>query len=76
MTTLARGLHESTTAPVQFAAGAAFLQPLLRERGYPIVAAITAGGQYENADKRPESDIDFGLGRILDGIDVLIAGKQ
>jgi AcrR family transcriptional regulator len=76
MATLSRGLHDSTTAPVQSAAVAAFLQPLLRERGYPILSTMLAGGQYEDDEELPERDNGFGLVRILDGIEVMIAGKQ
>lgn len=48
-----------------------FLLPLLRERGYPLVAALLAGERYSE-EGMEQSDVDFGLGRILDGIEVLI----
>jgi len=69
---LARDLHETTTPPVQSAAVASFLQPLLVERGYPILASMMSGGQYEDDAELPEADVEFGLTRILDGIDVQI----
>lgn len=73
--TLARDLHDSNAPPVQSAAVAEFLQPLLRDRGFPHVAAIMAIGDYED-DDLDDTDIEFGLGRILDGIDVLVASRN
>jgi AcrR family transcriptional regulator len=69
---LDRDLRESTTAPVQSAAVGQFLQPLLRERGYPKVSGIMSSGGYVD-DELDDGDIDFGLARILDGIEALIA---
>jgi AcrR family transcriptional regulator len=69
---LARDLHETTTPPIQSAAVASFLQPLLVERGYPILASMMSGGQYEDDDELPEADVEFGLTRILDGIEVQV----
>ncbi len=47
-----------------------FLYPLLAERGYPLLAAMLAGGEY--ADSPVEPDVEFGLNRILDGIERLV----
>jgi AcrR family transcriptional regulator len=69
---LARDLRETTTPPVQSAAVASFLRPLLAERGYPILASMMSGGQYEDDDELPEADVEFGLTRILDGIEVQV----
>lgn len=48
--------------------------PLLREHGYPVLAAIMAGDDY--SDDLDEDDLTFGLTRILDGIDVLITTNK
>jgi AcrR family transcriptional regulator len=71
---LARNLTESTAAPVQSVMG--FLQP--RMHVFPRVAAIMASGEYrDEEDPTPDlkEDVEFGLGRILDGIDALIANQ-
>jgi AcrR family transcriptional regulator len=68
---LARDLHQSTDPPVQSAAVGEFLMPLLLERGFPLVARMLSGGGYEDGEI-DDHDIDFGLHRILDGIEVLI----
>lgn len=67
--TLTRDLAASDRAPVQTRAVTDFLQPLLSERGLPILAAMLASGEYRDSH---EGIVDFGLDRILDGIDVLI----
>jgi AcrR family transcriptional regulator len=66
MATLASDLVDP--APVQSMTG--FLYPLLHDRGFPITAALLAAGQYEDGPVGP--DIDFGLARILDGIELRI----
>ncbi|QWF76749.1 TetR/AcrR family transcriptional regulator [Amycolatopsis sp. CA-230715] len=48
-----------------------FLLPRMAERGFPITASVYGGGGYDDAEL-PEADIDFGLDRILDGIQVLV----
>ena len=68
---LSRDLREAGTPPVQSSAVTEFLQPRLSARGYPILATMLAGGRYE--DTPADHDVEFGLGRILDGIDALIA---
>lgn len=70
---LARDLVDSTATPVQSAEVTGFLYPLLRERGFPILADMVAGGQY--ADSATGPDVGFGLDRILDGIEVRIAAS-
>ncbi|RBQ15112.1 TetR/AcrR family transcriptional regulator [Spongiactinospora rosea] len=52
-----------------------FLRPLLNERGFPRLAAMMAGGNYEVNDFT-DSDIEFGLNRIIAGIDALIDTKR
>ncbi|MDI5979015.1 TetR/AcrR family transcriptional regulator [Amycolatopsis magusensis] len=51
-----------------------FLQPRLRERGYPRVAAVL-GGDY-GEDGMQDTDVEFGLDRILDGIEALVAQRR
>lgn len=50
---------------------AAFLEPRLRHH-FPIVAQVMAVGEYDDAEGLTDADADFGLDRILDGIDSLI----
>ncbi|MBE1463596.1 TetR/AcrR family transcriptional regulator [Kibdelosporangium phytohabitans] len=68
---LVRGLTESTAAPLQSVLD--FLQPRLQ--GFPRVATLMASGEYrDEEDPAPDlkDDVEFGLGRILDGIHALI----
>lgn len=67
---LARDLAASERTPVQSPEVVGFLYPLLAERGYPLVAEMLVGGEYTDSPAGP--DIEFGLNRILDGIDRLI----
>ncbi|EDY54757.1 TetR family transcriptional regulator [Streptomyces sp. SID5470] len=68
-----RDVRDSSAAPVQSAAVARFLQPLLHEHGYPILASMMTNHEYD--DGIGDDDVDFGLTRILDGIEVLIARR-
>jgi AcrR family transcriptional regulator len=68
-----RDVRESSAAPVRSAAVSRFLQPLLREHGYPILASMMTEDAYD--DEVHEDDVEFGLTRILDGIEVLIARR-
>ncbi|MBN6041902.1 TetR/AcrR family transcriptional regulator [Amycolatopsis sp. 195334CR] len=52
-----------------------FLQPLLRERGYPRVAEVLSGADYGEEGMR-DTDVEFGLNRILDGIEALIDQRR
>lgn len=72
---LGRDLGTVNTSPEQAAAVAAFLQPMLRERGYGPVTDLMAGAGYEG-DAFDDGDVDFGLQRILDGIEVLIEQRR
>jgi AcrR family transcriptional regulator len=71
---LTRSLKNSRTSPVEAAAAMEFLRPLLQERGYPLLSTISAGGAY--ADDPEFADEEFGLERILDGVEVLIARRR
>jgi AcrR family transcriptional regulator len=77
MATLTRDINESSATPVQSAAVAEFLQPRLNHR-FPLVAAIMLAGDYRDEEDTTElkDDIEFGLARILDGIDVLISQRK
>ena len=68
-----RDVRNSSAAPVQSAAVTRFLQPLLHEHGYPILASMMTHDEYDDAIG--DDDVDFGLTRILDGIEVLIARR-
>jgi AcrR family transcriptional regulator len=69
-----RDLRENTSASVQPAAVARFLEPRLQELGYSVLASLMAGDEY--TDEIHDDDVTFGLDRILDGIEVLIAQKR
>ncbi|MFI5693910.1 TetR/AcrR family transcriptional regulator [Kribbella sp. NPDC051586] len=69
-----RDLRDSTTTSVEPAAVTRFLEPRLHELGYTVLAGLMAGNHY--TDEIHDADVTFGLGRILDGIDVLITQKQ
>ncbi|GAA3138916.1 AcrR family transcriptional regulator [Kribbella aluminosa] len=68
-----RDVRDSITTSVEPAALTRFLEPRLHELGYSLLAALMTGGQY--TDEVHDADVSFGLDRILDGIDVLIAQK-
>jgi len=67
---LANDLAASEAPPVQSPEVTGFLYPLLAERGYPLIAAMLMGGDYADSPVGP--DIEFGLNRILDGIEQLV----
>ncbi len=59
----------------QWAAAKAFIAPLLHKRHYPILASIIAS-ERSAIEEPPVDDVEFGLNRILDGIDSLIAARK
>jgi AcrR family transcriptional regulator len=67
---LANDLSASPRTPVQSPAVVGFLYPLLAERGYPLLASMLRGGDY--ADSASGPDVEFGLERILAGIERLV----
>lgn len=67
---LANDLATSDSAPVQSAEVFGFLLPRLAESGYPLIATMLTEGVY--ADDPGGPDVEFGLTRILDGIERLI----
>jgi AcrR family transcriptional regulator len=69
---LARQLGASDNTPVQAEQVGRFLVPRLVEGGYPMLTSLYLNHEYED---ELDDDLDFGLARILDGIDVLIAKK-
>ncbi|GAA2152708.1 TetR/AcrR family transcriptional regulator [Actinomadura napierensis] len=69
-----RDLRQNGADSVQSTAVQEFLLPLLHEHGYPIVASLMVGSDY--SDVIDDSDVTFGLTRILDGIDGLLEGNR
>lgn len=67
---LARQLGASDNTPVQAEQVGRFLVPRLIEGGYPMLTAMYTNQEYEDG---LDDDLEFGLARILDGIEVLIA---
>ncbi|OXM50502.1 TetR/AcrR family transcriptional regulator [Amycolatopsis alba DSM 44262] len=64
----------NASPPEQAQALGGFLGPRLRERGYPRVAAVISGEAYSE-EGIEDADVEFGLGRILDGIEMLIGRR-
>lgn len=69
---LARDLGATSTSPEEGAAVAAFLEPRLRARGSTFIADLLWGAAPYAEATFDEDDVEFGLQRILDGIEVLI----
>jgi AcrR family transcriptional regulator len=69
---LARDLGATSTSPDEGAAVAAFLEPQLRARGSTFIADLLGGAAPYAEATFDEDDVEFGLLRILDGIEVLI----
>ncbi|QNE22838.1 TetR/AcrR family transcriptional regulator [Kribbella qitaiheensis] len=66
---LFRQLAASNSAPVESQAVGEFLVPQLVAAGYDKVLSLYMNQEYEDT---VDDDLDFGLNRILDGIQVLI----
>jgi AcrR family transcriptional regulator len=66
---LVRQLGASDDVPVQAEAVGRFLVPRLVEGDYPMLTALYTNQEYEDGI---DDDLEFGLTRILDGIEVLI----
>jgi AcrR family transcriptional regulator len=66
---LVRQLGASDTAPVESPEVFDFLLPRLRSGDYPMVTAMFTNQEYNDT---VDDDLEFGLTRILDGIQVLI----
>jgi AcrR family transcriptional regulator len=71
---LAHSLNETGQAAAS-AAALEFLLPLLGDRGYPRVATLMMNMAYIE-EELPQGDVEFGLNRILDGIEALIAQRN
>jgi AcrR family transcriptional regulator len=69
-----RDLRQSSAGSAKSTTVQDFLLPLLHEHGYPIVAALMVGNDF--SDDIEDTDVTFGLNRILDGIDVLLPGNR
>ncbi|TDW86820.1 TetR family transcriptional regulator [Kribbella pratensis] len=70
---LARQLGASDRTPVQAEQVGQFLVPRLMEGGYPTLVSLYLNQEYED---ELDDDLEFGLARILDGIEVLITRKS
>jgi AcrR family transcriptional regulator len=66
---LARQLGASEQSPVQAEHVGAFLAPRLAAGNYPMLTKLYTNQEYEDG---LDDDLEFGLTRILDGIQVLI----
>jgi hypothetical protein len=74
---LARDLSSSDGRSVPSTAGTGFLSYMLQERGLPILAStisIMTSGHHEAGAL--DDDVEFGLNRILDGIEVLVRTEK
>jgi AcrR family transcriptional regulator len=65
-------VQAAATPSVQSAAVLDFLLPRLRTQGFPVLAAMLSSGAYDDTDTPTTDDVEFGLHRILDGIEALI----
>ena len=70
---LARQLEAGDNTPVQAEQVGRFLVPRLMEGDYPMMTALYTNQEYEDG---LDDDLEFGLTRILDGIEVLINRKR
>jgi hypothetical protein len=66
---MVRELTANVDVPVQAPAVGAFLVPRLHQAGLEMVAALYTNQEYED---EVDDDLDFGLTRILDGIEKLV----
>jgi AcrR family transcriptional regulator len=51
---------------------AQMMRALVSSGRYPTLARIAASGVFELAEEDPDAEFEFGLGRILDGVDALV----
>jgi AcrR family transcriptional regulator len=65
-----RGQADGDLSTERIAATQAFLEPLLTTPTYPIVAAMVAQGRFWDL-----SEVDFGVDRLLAGIDALVSAS-
>ncbi|GAA1721993.1 TetR/AcrR family transcriptional regulator [Kribbella yunnanensis] len=66
---LARQMGANDDVPVQAEQVGAFLVPRLIEHNYPMLVSLYTNAEYEDG---LDDDLEFGLTRTLDGIEVLI----
>ncbi|MEU4604663.1 TetR/AcrR family transcriptional regulator [Kribbella sp. NPDC023972] len=66
---MVRELTANADVPVQAPAVGEFLVPRLQHAGFDLVAALYTNQEYED---EIDDDLDFGLTRILDGIEKLV----
>ena len=72
---LSRDISAGGQTRKQWTAVNAFLLPLLRQRNYPILASILTPSQYASEGSTIDY-AEFGLDRILDSLDQLIASQK
>ncbi|MFI7063520.1 TetR/AcrR family transcriptional regulator [Kribbella sp. NPDC050124] len=70
---MVRQLSASDNTPVQAEEVGSFLVPRLAEGNYPMLLSLYTNQEYEDG---VDDDFEFGLTRILDGIQVLIDAKS
>jgi AcrR family transcriptional regulator len=70
---LLRKVEEAAAEPEQYTAANEFLLRRLRTDGFPALAEVMADGTYGSGSDTEQ--VDFGLLRVLDGIDALIAAQ-
>lgn len=65
-------VQAAATHPVQSTAVFEFLLPRLETEGFPVLAALLSTGAYDDLDTPATDDVEFGLLRLLDGIEAHI----
>ena len=55
---------------------AQMMQSLMSSGRYPALARIAASGVFELAEQDPDADFEFGLSRILDGVEALVEVRR
>jgi hypothetical protein len=74
--TLTADLSSAAAAAPPAATYGAILSQLADEGAFPAVNRAIASGSLDDEDEDFETDFEFGLARILDGIESLIARKR
>lgn len=54
---------------------ARMMQRVLDDQRYPALARLAATGVFDEADDDPDADFEFGLQRILDGVEALVGAR-
>ncbi|WP_327355181.1 TetR/AcrR family transcriptional regulator [Streptomyces sp. NBC_01304] len=76
MSDIDAALTESGATPDQMMGGyARTLAALTDPEGFPAITRVLASGVLQHADE-PDAEFDFGLDRLLDGIEVLVNSRR